>query len=70
MSGEWIEHDGNGAPDLGPGTRVEVLIDGPDDWHAPRTWEWWHGAGPENSNWIWNEPKPDWGIIAYRVVSE
>lgn len=70
----WIEHDGKGAPDLPPGTRVLTRRDfgETEDRHVAHSWEWWHGNGTaEESNWIWpNGAAVDYSIISYRVVPE
>lgn len=67
---EWIEHDGKGAPDLAPGTKVVVRLgDGFED-SIPRAWEWWHCETlPDASNWVWPGGVADSAaIVAYCVV--
>lgn len=54
---EWIEHDGKGAPDLAPGTRVNVKFEcGESDEY-----------GGEFEMWDWEEEGTH-RIVAYRVV--
>ena len=74
----WLPHNGQGAPDLPPGTRVQVRFrDGMgENWSTAESFEYW---SPSNDD---KDPRDYWlhsdndesrwqdDIIAYRVVDE
>ena len=68
MANDWITHNGQGAPDLPPGTRVQVRFRDGDVLECE--WDAYHASDPEDSNWHHGEPWPYLDIIAYRVVDE
>lgn len=63
MTGEWIEHDGKGYPDLPMDTLVQVrFADGGTSKPHGQSIEFWA------FNWVQEEPLYDCDIVAYRVV--
>lgn len=71
MENEWIEHDGNGAPDLPRGALVHIRArDGFEDTCVkPVPFEHYNPDENDTTNyWINTQSSDD--IVAYRVVSK
>lgn len=69
MTTEWIEHDGQDAPDLPLDTLVQVTLRGDipdDDDDFIASIGWWHEGGA--SSWVHLGDKDD--ITHYRVVTK
>lgn len=69
---DWIDHDGQGAPDLPPGTRVQVRFRGQNNSAGMVPCEpfKYSGEGPGFLGDWWSHQGEWYDIIAYRVVRD
>lgn len=69
---DWIDHDGHGAPDLPPGTRVQVRFRDElgENWSPENVSFWCHDDSDPHDYWTFSVRRPDYDIVAYRVVQD
>lgn len=68
--GEWIEHDGKGAPDLPRGTKAVVRFrDGMGFLDADPFEYWSPDEDDPHDYWTFSEDIPEYDIVAYRIAT-